>query len=323
MDLVSAKAAGVSFFTYKATEGTSTKHIHYGEALKRARDAGIEFLGAYIVPRTPGPSVSAQVDYFLSYVDAQTPWWRQWPGWFFQVDTEHWSYDAVSPDTGEQVCQALRDRTGRWVIHYAPKWAYGNTIPGTTPLWASDYGSNPVAELKAAYPGDQSSRWSSYSGRVPTFLQYGSQLTIGTQPGCDGNAYRGTVDQLRQLITGHFAQPQEGDAPMHMVVANRPAPDAGGTVYAIFTDHITNSKMLAVPMSNFARVQAWQASGVRYIDLGMAKLDPAFFNIVATDAYPAPCSDDGKPTPLPPHTHDLPPAKTGGVSPTPSTAAQE
>jgi hypothetical protein len=37
---------------------------------------------------------------------------------------------------------------------------------------------------------------------VPTFLQYGSRLTIGSQPGCDANAFRGTLDQLRALITG-------------------------------------------------------------------------------------------------------------------------
>src|SRR5882672_7841726 len=85
MNLVIARSAGVSFFTYKATEGTTTKHAHYGEALNRARAAGIEFLGAYIVPRS-GPSVLSQVDYFMAYVNSQTPWWTSYPGFFFQVD---------------------------------------------------------------------------------------------------------------------------------------------------------------------------------------------------------------------------------------------
>lgn len=218
MDLVSAKAAGVRFFTHKATEGTSVHHSHYGEALQRARDAGIGLLGAYIVPRT-GPTPAAQVDYLLQYVDAATPWWRSFPGFFFQVDTEHWSYDQVSPAIGEAVAVALRARTGRWVVHYAPGWAYGNSIPGSTPLWASDYGTNPVAELQAAYPGDQSSRWHPYSGRVPTFLQYGSQLTIGTQAGCDGNAFRGSYDELYRLITGTT---QEDDMSAHLVYSGTP-----------------------------------------------------------------------------------------------------
>jgi len=200
LDLVSAKAAGVDFFTHKITEGTHTKHWHCGEALARARDAGIEFLGVYVVVRT-GP-VGPQVDYALAELGRQVPWWNEHPGFFFQVDLEHWDYDKVAPEQGAEMCRQLHERTGRWVVLYAPKWAYGNTIPGDDPLWASDYGTNPVVELKAGYPGDKSSRWVAYSGRTPVFLQYGSRLTIGHNHTCDGNAYRGTVAELRALITG-------------------------------------------------------------------------------------------------------------------------
>jgi hypothetical protein len=201
MDLGAAKNAGVSFFTYKATESTNVKHAHYGEALNRAKNAGIEFMGAYIVPRS-GPSVAAQVDYFLAYVNSATPWWTSTPGFFFQVDTEQWSYDKVTAQRGHDVCAELVRRTGRRVVHYAPQWAYGNGIPQDDPLWASSYGSNGVGTLQQMYPGDGSNRWAAYSGRVPTFLQFGSNMIIGTQHTCDGNAYRGTVEQLRTFITG-------------------------------------------------------------------------------------------------------------------------
>ena len=40
MDLVAAKADGISFFTHKATEGGDWKDRHYKKALERARRAG-------------------------------------------------------------------------------------------------------------------------------------------------------------------------------------------------------------------------------------------------------------------------------------------
>lgn len=201
MDLVAAKNAGVQFFTHKATESTNVKHVHYGEALNRAKSAGIEFLGAYIVPRS-GPSVDAQVDYYLNYVNLKTPWWKDFPGFFFQIDTEKWSYDNVSPVRGSDVCKEIAARTGRRVVHYAPKWAYGNTIPQPEPLWASSYGDNGVGTLQQKYPGDNSDRWVAYSGRTPVFLQFGSRIVIGKQGTCDGNAFRGSIADLRAFITG-------------------------------------------------------------------------------------------------------------------------
>jgi GH25 family lysozyme M1 (1,4-beta-N-acetylmuramidase) len=211
VDVGSMARDGIEFVTAKATEGTRTIHTQYGNTMGKARAAGIRYLGAYVVPRTPGNlghgSVAAQASFFLDYVNQRTPWWRDWPGWFFQVDLEKWSnqngvYDAVSPATGLEMCRLLREQTGRRVVLYAPSWAYGNGITGTDPLWASSYGTNPVAHYRAAYPGDSSSRWGAYSGRSPAILQYGSRLTIGSQPGCDANAFRGTTADFHRFITG-------------------------------------------------------------------------------------------------------------------------
>jgi hypothetical protein len=164
------------------------------------------FMGAYIVVRTPGNnnhgSIQAQVNYFLAYLNSQTPWWQGMREFFIQVDTEHWGYDDVAPQYGVLACDLLRAQTGKLVVHYAPRWAYGDTIGGDHPLWASSYGSNPTAPYRQAYPGDGNSGWAPYSGRTPTILQYGSSLTVGSQPSCDANAFRGTVDQLRELVTG-------------------------------------------------------------------------------------------------------------------------
>jgi hypothetical protein len=189
MDLAAAKRDGISVFTHKATEGTSTKHKHYGEAMNRARAAGIPYLGAYLVARTG--NAAAEVDYFLSYVNAQTPWWSSFPGWFWQIDLELWPYDRVSAGTGESVADELARRTGKPTIIYASRGQYGNGLAGTDhQLWNAAYGSNPAKHYREAYPGDSGSGWTGYSGRTPLLWQYGSKTTIGRQPTCDANAVR-------------------------------------------------------------------------------------------------------------------------------------
>jgi Glycosyl hydrolases family 25 len=200
MNLAAAKADGMTFFTHKATEATSVKHVHTGEALARARDAAFEFIGAYHVVRSS--DVNAQVAYFLAYLDAVAPWWRNFPGFFLQVDLELWPYDAVSANTGAAFTRALKAAQPKLVVLYASRGMYGVQLAGVpAPLWNANYGTNPVAHYPDAYPGDGSARWNPYSGSAPVFLQYGSQCRIGTQPGCDANAYRGSIADLRALIT--------------------------------------------------------------------------------------------------------------------------
>ncbi|HTI26197.1 MAG TPA: GH25 family lysozyme [Kutzneria sp.] len=205
MDLAAARRDGITFFTHKATEGTSTQHKHLADRLDRARAVGIEFLGAYHVVRS-GPSVAAQVAYFLAYLDAQVPWWRGYPGFFLQPDLERWSYDNVAASTGVAFCGALKAAQPKRVIAYASKGQYGDQLAGLAglgvPLWNANYGANRAGHYRQAYPGDSGAGWAAYSGQTPVLWQYGSQLTIGSQPGCDANAFRGTLDDLRTLIMG-------------------------------------------------------------------------------------------------------------------------
>lgn len=205
MDLAAARADGIDFFTHKATEATWTKHVHYGEAMRRARDAGIPVLGAYHVVRSPADA-AREVDYCLAYVDAQTPWWRDWPCWFWQVDLEKWPYDAVPASEGEAFADIIEAKTGRRAIIYASRGQYGEQLTGTShELWNANYGTNPAMHYRDVYAargGDTGPGWASYSGRVPVFWQFGSRTTIGGQGICDANAFRGTVDQLKAMIKG-------------------------------------------------------------------------------------------------------------------------
>lgn len=205
MDLAAAARDGISFFTHKATEGGSTRHRYYGEALRRARDAGIPVLGAYHVVRS-SPSPQAQADFFLSYLDSQTPWWREWPCFFLQVDLEKWPYDAVPASAGEAFADIAGRAAGRPAVIYASRGQYGDQLNGTShELWNANYGSNiedHFRDVYAARGADSGAGWAAYSGRVPMFWQYGSRTTIGTQTICDANAFRGTLPELIARLNG-------------------------------------------------------------------------------------------------------------------------
>lgn len=216
MNLAAAKADGITWFTHKATEGTSTKHIHLADALNRARSAGFEFVGAYHVVRTG--NVGPQVAYFLAYLDLQVPWWRDFPGFFLQVDLEKWPYDAVSATTGKAFAAGLVVAQPKKVLTYASRGQYGDSLAGiVTPLWNAAYGANPPIHYPDAYPGDNGSGWRTYSGQVPVMWQYGSTTRIGTQPTCDANAFRGSLADLRKLITGTEGGDMDGQTEADVV----------------------------------------------------------------------------------------------------------
>lgn len=205
-----AKAEGIAFFTHKIGEGTSYDDPGDATALACAKAAGIEFIGGYFVPRSVG-TVAAQVSYLLALADRDEPWWRNFPGWFWQVDLERWSYDDVPASVGIAFAQELQRRTGRWVILYASHGQYSNLLTAWSgPLWNAHYTSGAAGGVAAMYPGDNwkptsggfVGGWGSYSGREPTILQYTSSATIAGLTTCDANAFRGTAADLRRMIEG-------------------------------------------------------------------------------------------------------------------------
>jgi hypothetical protein len=209
--LARARDEGIAFFTHKLAEGLADTEGRYDDtALAAARDAGIEFLGGYLVPRS-NASPAAQVDSWLGLADVGEPWWRAFPGWFWQVDLERWPYDAVPAAVGIACARALRARTGRWTILYASHSQYADALSTWDgPLWNADYVPYPAGAPAAMYPGDDwrplhgtwRGGWAPYSGREPTILQYTSSATIAGLTTCDANAFRGTPAQLRALIEG-------------------------------------------------------------------------------------------------------------------------
>ena len=206
MDYDAAKKDGIVFASHKATEGTTRQHKHFGTAMARARDAGIPILGAYHVVRSPR-NARDEVDYCLSYVDKMVPWWSDFPFWFWQIDIEKWPYDSVPAAEGEDVADIIQAQTGRVAINYASKGQYGDQLKGTShELWNAAYGPDrvgPYREVYAGLGGDKAAGWTTYSGKQNKILQFGSKTKIGSQPTCDADAFRGSLDELKALIKGN------------------------------------------------------------------------------------------------------------------------
>lgn len=217
-----ARAEGIDFFTHKIGEGLAdTEGTLDDTALAAARDAGVPFIGGYLIPRS-NATPAAQVARWLQLAETGEPWWRSFPGWFWQVDLERWSYDNVAASQGITCAQLLRAATGRCVVLYASRGQYGDSLTGWDgPLWNADYRAGP------GYPGDgwvaadkgAAAGWAPYSGKAPAILQYTSSATIAGLSTCDKNAYRGSLDDFRTMIGGKTAMGiLDSDAVAHDLV---------------------------------------------------------------------------------------------------------
>ncbi|MBB5869150.1 GH25 family lysozyme M1 (1,4-beta-N-acetylmuramidase) [Allocatelliglobosispora scoriae] len=207
-----AAREGIEFFTHKATEHTPTtvhEHGHFGEKVAAARDAGIPFIGAYVVARTGVPE-EKQAAMAVEFVREQAAFLLAEPSGFrrflWQVDLEHWDYDKVDAAVGERLAEELEQATGHRAVIYAPRWAYADAIPGDRPLWNSDYrGSGAPGPFREQWArveaSDTNDGFAPMSGRVPRILQYASDATIGGQQICDANVFRGSLDDFDTMIT--------------------------------------------------------------------------------------------------------------------------
>jgi GH25 family lysozyme M1 (1,4-beta-N-acetylmuramidase) len=222
--LNSAKAAGATWFTHKASEGNNFLDPNFATAIAWARNAGF-VVGAYHVVRS-SPSVATQGAYFLNAITNAGYNWQADPNFIFQVDLEKWSYDAVPATMGIQLAQWLLDNTGRKAVFlYASKGEYGNTLIGApVKLWNANYptynssaGSCPSESYTASYAhsgADAGPGWITYSNQMPVFWQYSDNATFGSLNGLDASAFRGTVDQFMALINTPVAPlPPDVDPP--------------------------------------------------------------------------------------------------------------
>jgi len=192
---------GIAFITHKAGgDALDTELAAWWSGVRGLPESVV--LGAYWV-LYPG-SPAAKADAFLSRLDVECPGWRDRDAFLVQIDAEKWNNDpATKPGIAE--CNAFADRIvfvtgGKYTpVGYLPEWVYGTVKGFRYPIWASSYVGG-SGRFKALYPGDSSIHWASY-GKPVSILQYSSSATIGGQSTSDANAFRGTLEQLKALVT--------------------------------------------------------------------------------------------------------------------------
>lgn len=212
MSLAQARREGAEFAFIRTTDGTHRDSC-YRSHLDDAEGAGM-ITAAYHFCRRPneGTSVAAQVDASLAVMgDARRPVWLdvETPGGF----------------TGQLVgeFQAEFERRGVRVVgaySYVPYWE-GSMIGGEPDshqygsFWVAGYpttqGGTP-AQIYSAVGGDGARQWSHPLGnQLPKIWQFTDRATVAGHQ-VDANAFRGSADELRSLITGgSTATSQEDD----------------------------------------------------------------------------------------------------------------
>lgn len=108
---------------------------------------------------------------------------------------------------------AYRGKGGVLHLAYMPHWYWQGNIgaPNLAPL--SQRGVHLVSSAYTAYTdGAGGTGWQPYGGLTPAIWQYTSSFTLNGTHNVDFNAYRGTVDALRTLVSGG-ASPTPAPAP--------------------------------------------------------------------------------------------------------------
>ncbi len=244
-----AAGLGIQFLTAKGTEqspGGIVTHKSGGWVLSTGRDAGIPFLGLYVVVRSGVPA-GTQAQTLIDHANLAVPWWSTSPQFFWQVDLERWPYDDVAPSVGVAVATELESRTGKKAILYASRGQYGSSQLGPHPRWNADYPHNVDEDFVAAYRragGDAGVGWHAYGtpSAVPRIWQYTSTARIGAQHTCDANAFRGDHTDFAVMIG---------------------ATSAGGT--DVKTVHIVAGDVgTTVPVDNNFHDIRWQDGNIAY-----------------------------------------------------------
>lgn len=200
---------GIRFFTAKLTEtapGQTFTHNRATGLLTGAKDV-YPYVGSYIVPRS-GVSVTVQTSNAISAANRLIPWWKTERGFFWQVDLEHWEYDAVPLWIGVTMCNELKARTGKPVVLYASGGHYGNDPVSPYPRWNPNYVLwQQVGDFRDLYRRSEAAiRDPDYEGMQPweargtVIWQYSDSAIIAGQRSCDANAFRGTVEDFGRML---------------------------------------------------------------------------------------------------------------------------
>ena len=155
------------------------------------------------------------------------------------------------------VVEAFRRRGLRIILGYVPRWYWDSQGRGDLscgpPLVNSRYSNatGAPAAIYASMGGDGGNGWPDFGGQDVLLWQFTNKGQMAGRP-IDVSAYRGTREQLHQLING---TPEED--PMKYVLARRPAASGDPRVWAgngVVRVHVRSEQELADRQWNMANV---------------------------------------------------------------------
>lgn len=184
--------AGVPAACAKATEGTGYASPWYTAQEAEAARSGAFFFAYHFLHHG---NAAAQAQHAHS-VAGGVP---------LMLDFEPTGTSAPTLADATAFIRAYRKAGGTCWLAYLPHWYWQQLgSPDLKPL--RDLGMLLVSSAyPGGYPGDHGSGWTPYGGyREVTVWQYTSSQALHGEP-VDFNAYRGTLAQLKQLVTkGHL-----------------------------------------------------------------------------------------------------------------------
>lgn len=191
-NVAQAYREGVRFCFIKATEGAGFVDSDFSTNLNRWRTGGA-LVAAYHYVRS-NASAAEQVANIKRNVPKNV---------------------SVIPDVEansggialtREIVAALRAEGYSVPLLYLPRWYWQQIgspdLRGLPPLWSSRYPDNVVGSLVAEYEAAPASYWNGYGGLEVAVLQFTSSARVAGYSPLDGNAYKGTPEQLAALLDG-------------------------------------------------------------------------------------------------------------------------
>ncbi|MEU3452192.1 hypothetical protein ABZ671_00915 [Micromonospora sp. NPDC006766] len=205
--------------TYGDPNGFNPASPHAAEMARGAKAAGFDTIGGYHnLIKGDQASTNRQVDYLRRALDGAGAVWAM-------LDVER--YPELVANGLWPRWDDVRRFVDRWhavdkrvLAVYLPQWIWSGHLGKPDlrglrgPLVASNYGTNPASSPSGVYSargGDSGPGWAAYGGVTPSIWQYGSNINCpGASKQTDVNAFRGSLAQLRALLTGPVAGPPAG-----------------------------------------------------------------------------------------------------------------
>lgn len=189
-DVERAAREGIDFFIFKATEGSGFVDKRFKENLAKARRTGKPF-AAYHYQRQ-GISAAAQVTHIRRVVPKDVP---------IILDVEA---NSGHVSLTRDIINRLHRIGYTSPLLYLPRWYWQQigspSLAGLPPLWSSRYPDNRIGDLRDEYADVPAHFWDGYGGLRVAVLQFTSSARVAGRSPIDGNAYRGTLNELRALF---------------------------------------------------------------------------------------------------------------------------